>query len=196
MGFRCPYLSTPLSPGDRVFLFDNSNGRVSISSGQVYEMMARYVYLMANGELAQEYNSLDNNLNPKVRGTHRQINKPTCYSSFGYYSVIFPRRAALQLAAADLALDVVEQGSDGAACSPETSLPRSYGLGWRSEGIGQLQSHAGVESHLTRSIAIDQTSLVITSFLQVLKNSSAELGRSSAWPEIPNTDHWSTQSRP
>ncbi len=107
-----PYAETaePLTcaPFDRVFLFDNSNGRVSISSNQIYEMMARYVYLMASGELAQEYASLDNNLNPKVRGTHRLLNKPTCYSSFGYYSVLFPRRTALTLAAADLALDVIE----------------------------------------------------------------------------------------
>jgi hypothetical protein len=97
------------APFDRVFLFDNSNGRVSISSGQIYEMMARYIFLMVGGELAQEYASLDNNLNPKVRGTNRLLNKPTCYSSFGYYSVVFPKRTAVQLAAADLALDVVER---------------------------------------------------------------------------------------
>jgi hypothetical protein len=97
------------SPFDRVFLFDNSNGRVSISSSQVYEMMARYVYLMIGGELAQDYNSIDNNLNPKVRGIHRMLNKPTCYSSFGYYSVVFPKNVAVELAAADMALDLVEQ---------------------------------------------------------------------------------------
>jgi hypothetical protein len=104
-----PAESYPFAPFDRVFLFDNGNGRVSISSSQVFEMMARYVYLMACGELAQDYNSIDNNLNPKVRGTHRILNKPTCYSSFGYYSVVFPKRAALALAAADLALDTVQQ---------------------------------------------------------------------------------------
>jgi hypothetical protein len=108
-----PYVEHPesyaMSPFDRVFLFDNSNGRVSISSAQVYEMMARYVYLMACGELAQDYNSIDNNLNPKVRGVYRLLNKPTCYSSFGYYSVVFPKATALALAAADLALDIVQQ---------------------------------------------------------------------------------------
>lgn len=97
------------APFDRVFLFDNSNGRVSISSAQVYEMMARYIYLLACGELTQDYMSLDNNLNPKVRGVYRMLNKPTCYSSFGYYSVAFPKRVAVQLAAADLAVDLVEQ---------------------------------------------------------------------------------------
>jgi hypothetical protein len=96
------------APFDRVFLFDNGNGRVSVSASQVYEMMARYVYLMACGELTQEYLSVDNNLNPKVRGTNRVLNKPTCYSSFGYYSVVFPTRVAVQLASADLALDAVE----------------------------------------------------------------------------------------
>ncbi len=108
-----PYVEQPerhaISPFDRVFLFDNSNGRVSISSSQVYEMMARYVYLLACGELAQDYNSIDNNLNPKVRGVYRLLNKPTCYSSFGYYSVVFPKRTAQALVAADLALDVVQQ---------------------------------------------------------------------------------------
>jgi hypothetical protein len=97
------------APFDRAFLFDNSNGRVSVSSAQTYEMMARYVYLLACGELAQDYNSLDNNLNPKVHGVHRLLNKPTCYSSFGYYSVLFPKRVAVQVAAADLAVSVVEQ---------------------------------------------------------------------------------------
>jgi hypothetical protein len=113
-----PYVEHPethaFAPFDRVFLFDNSNGRVSISSSQVYEMMARYVYLMACGELTQDYNSIDNNLNPKVRGVHRLLNKPTCYSSFGYYSVVFPKRTALTLAAADLALDIVQQELAGA----------------------------------------------------------------------------------
>ncbi len=108
-----PYVEHPeahaFAPFDRAFLFDNSNGRVSISSGQVYEMMARYVYLMVCGELTQDYNSIDNNLNPKIRGTHRILNKPTCYSSFGYYSVLFPRRTAVELASADLALDLVQQ---------------------------------------------------------------------------------------
>ncbi|MBI2837555.1 MAG: hypothetical protein HYX75_04535 [Acidobacteria bacterium] len=108
-----PYVEHPevyqAAPFDRVFLFDNSNGRVSVSSAQIYEMMARYIYLMACGELTQEYNSLDNNLNPTVRGTHRLLNKPTCYSSFGYYSVVFPKRTALQLVAADLALDLVQE---------------------------------------------------------------------------------------
>jgi hypothetical protein len=97
------------APLDRVFVFDNSNGRVNISSSQVYEMMARYIYLMVCGELTQDYNSIDNNLNPKIRGVNRMLNKPTCYSSFGYYSVVFPKSVAVQLAAADLALDVVEQ---------------------------------------------------------------------------------------
>jgi hypothetical protein len=97
------------APFDRAFVFDNSNGRVNISSSQVYEMMARYIYLMVCGELTQDYNSIDNNLNPKIRGVNRMLNKPTCYSSFGYYSVVFPRSVAVQLAAADLALDVVEQ---------------------------------------------------------------------------------------
>ena len=97
------------APFDRVFVFDNSNGRVNISSSQVYEMMARYIYLMVCGELTQDYNSIDNNLNPKIRGVNRVLNKPTCYSSFGYYSVVFPKSVAVQLAAADLALDVVEQ---------------------------------------------------------------------------------------
>jgi hypothetical protein len=97
------------APFDRVFVFDNSNGRVNISSSQVYEMMARYIYLMVCGELAQDYNSIDNNLNPKIRGVNRMLNKPTCYSSFGYYSVVFPRSIAVQLAAAELALEVVEQ---------------------------------------------------------------------------------------
>jgi hypothetical protein len=113
-----PYVEHPetynFGPFDRVFLFDNSNGRVSISSSQIYEMMARYVYLMACGELTQDYNSIDNNLNPKVRGVHRVLNKPTCYSSFGYYSVVFPKRTALTLAAADLALDIVQQELTGA----------------------------------------------------------------------------------
>src|SRR5262245_35628433 len=80
-----PYVEHPetyaFAPFDRVFVFDNSNGRVSISSSQVYEMMARYVYLMACGDLTQDYNSIDNNLNPKVRGVYRILNKPTCYSS-------------------------------------------------------------------------------------------------------------------
>jgi hypothetical protein len=74
------------APFDRVFVFDNSNGRVNISSSQVYEMMARYIYLMVCGELTQDYNSIDNNLNPKVRGVNRLLNKPTCYSSFHYWS--------------------------------------------------------------------------------------------------------------
>jgi hypothetical protein len=108
-----PYIEHPetyaFNPFDRAFLFDNSNGRVSISSAQVYEMMARYVYLMACGELTQDYNSIDNNLNPKVRGVYRLLNKPTSYSSFGYYSVVFPKRTAVGLAAADLALDLVQQ---------------------------------------------------------------------------------------
>ncbi len=108
-----PYVEHPethgFAPFDRAFLFDNSNGRVSISSSQVYEMMARYVYLMVCGELTQDYNSIDNNLNPKVRGSHRMLNKPTSYSSFGYYSVVFPRRTAVELASADLALDLVQQ---------------------------------------------------------------------------------------
>ncbi|MBN2371109.1 MAG: hypothetical protein JXO72_11555 [Vicinamibacteria bacterium] len=108
-----PYVEHPetyaFAPFDRVFLFDGGNGRVSVSSAQIYEMMARYVYLMVSGELAQEYNSIDNNLNPKVRGTYRLLNKPTCYSSFGYYSVAFPKRVAVQLAAADLAYDLVQQ---------------------------------------------------------------------------------------
>ncbi len=103
------------APFDRVFLFDNSNGRVSASSAQVCEMMARYIYLMACGELTQEYLSLDNNLNPKVRGINRLLNKPTCYSSFGYYSVVFPKRVAVQLAAADLALDLVDAELSSAA---------------------------------------------------------------------------------
>lgn len=107
-----PYNEHPetlaFQPFDRVFLFDNNNGRVSISSAQVYEMMARYMYLMVCGELTQDYNSIDNNLNPKVRGVHRLLNKPTCYSSFGYYSVVFPKRTAVQIAAADLALDLVQ----------------------------------------------------------------------------------------
>jgi hypothetical protein len=97
------------APLDRVFVFDNSNGRVNISSSQVYEMMARYIYLMVCGELTQDYNSIDNNLNPKIRGVNRMLNKPTCYSSFGYYSVVFPKSVAVQLAAADMALDVIEQ---------------------------------------------------------------------------------------
>jgi hypothetical protein len=96
------------APFDRAFLFDNGNGRVSVSSSQVFEMMARYIYLMACGELTQDYMSVDNNLNPKLRGSNRLLNKPTCYSCFGYYSVVFPRRTAVQLAAADLALDLVE----------------------------------------------------------------------------------------
>jgi hypothetical protein len=107
-----PYVEAPeayhFAPFDRAFVFDNSNGRVNISSAQVYEMMARYIYLMVGGELAQDYNSIDNNLNPKIRGVHRVLNKPTCYSSFGYYSVVFPRSVAVQLAAADLALELVE----------------------------------------------------------------------------------------
>lgn len=107
--------SYPFAPFDRVFVFDNHNGRVSVSAGQVYEMMARYVFLMACGELAQDYNSIDNNLNPKVRGTYRLLNKPTCYSSFGYYSVSFPRRVAVQVAAADLAADLVQQELTAAA---------------------------------------------------------------------------------
>jgi hypothetical protein len=118
-----PYLEQPeihtFSPFDRVFLFDNSNGRVSISSAQVYEMMARYVYLMVCGELTQDYNSIDNNLNPKVRGHYRLLNKPTCYSSFGYYSVVFPKSTAVQIAAADLALDLVEQELASAASERE-----------------------------------------------------------------------------
>jgi hypothetical protein len=97
------------APLDRAFVFDNSNGRVNISSSQVYEMMARYIYLMVCGELTQDYNSIDNNLNPKIRGVNRMLNKPTCYSSFGYYSVVFPKSVAVQLASADMALDVVEQ---------------------------------------------------------------------------------------
>ena len=99
----------PMAPFDRVFLFDNSNGRVSVSSAQVYEMMARYMYLMVCGELTQDYNSIDNNLNPKVRGAHRLLNKPTCYSSFGYYSVVFPKATAVQIAAADLAHSLAEE---------------------------------------------------------------------------------------
>jgi hypothetical protein len=108
-----PYVEHPetlaFAPFDRAFLFDNSNGRVSVSSTQVYEMMARYIYLMVGGELTQDYNSIDNNLNPKVRGTNRLLNKPTCYSSFGYYSLVFPKRTAVQLAAADLALSLVTE---------------------------------------------------------------------------------------
>jgi hypothetical protein len=101
--------SFPFAPFDRVFLFDNSNGRVSVSSAQVYEMMARYLYLLVGGELTQDYMSVDNNLNPKLRGTHRLLNKPTCYSSFGYYSVVFPKRIAVQVAAADLAHSLAEE---------------------------------------------------------------------------------------
>ena len=108
-------------PLDRVFLFDNSNGRVSISSAQVFEMMARYIYLMVCGELTQDYNSIDNNLNPKVRGVHRMLNKPSCYSSFGYYSVVFPRSAAIQIAAADLALDVIDQELAGGLTDREAA---------------------------------------------------------------------------
>src|SRR5262245_37358355 len=32
------------APFDRAFLFDNGNGRVTVSSSQVFEMMARYIY--------------------------------------------------------------------------------------------------------------------------------------------------------
>jgi hypothetical protein len=104
-------------------VFDNSNGRVNISSSKVYEMMARYIYLMVCGELTQDYNSIDNNLNPKIRGVNRMLNKPTCYSSFGYYSVVFPKSVAVQLASADLALDVVEQELVTAAAERISTKP-------------------------------------------------------------------------
>ncbi len=94
-------------PFDFPFLFDKTNSAgFSLSSGAAFsEMVARFIYLLTGHEVAQEWQSMDNNIRKNLDTTYlyQKFQKPNNYRSMGTFSVMFPRRMAIQICAYKLA---------------------------------------------------------------------------------------------
>ncbi len=90
------------SPFDFPFLFDKGNTDRSLNSPAAFnEMAARFIYLLTGSEVAQDWQSMDNNVRKNLDTTYKKelYNKPINYRSMGTFSVMFPKRMVIQLCA-------------------------------------------------------------------------------------------------
>lgn len=94
-------------PFDFPFLFDKTNAAgFSLSSSKAFsEMVARFIYLLTGHEVAEVWQSMDNNVRKLLDVTYNKelLHKPNNYRSMGTFSVMFPRRMAIQMCAYKLA---------------------------------------------------------------------------------------------
>ncbi len=99
--------SSENGPFDFPFLFDKTNSAgFSLNSAKAFsEMVARFIYLLTGHEVANEWQSMDNNVrkNLETRYIKEKYQKPNNYRSMGTFSVMFPRRMAIQMCAYKLA---------------------------------------------------------------------------------------------
>ncbi len=95
------------TPFDFPFLFDKTNDAgFSLNSPKAFsEMVARFVYLLTGHEVADQWQSMDNNVRKLLDTSYRIeiLNKPNNYRSMGTFSVLFPRRMVSQICAHRLA---------------------------------------------------------------------------------------------
>ena len=94
-------------PFDFPFLFDKTNAAgFSLNSSKAFsEMVARFIYLLTGHEVAEEWQSMDNNVRKNLDTTYKRelYQKSNDYRAMGTFSVMFPRRMAVQLCAYKLA---------------------------------------------------------------------------------------------
>ena len=94
-------------PFDFPFVFDKTNSAgFSLNSSKAFsEMVARFIYLLTGHEVAEQWQSMDNNVRKLLDVSYNKqlLQKPNNYRSMGTFSVMFPRRMAIQMCAYKLA---------------------------------------------------------------------------------------------
>lgn len=99
--------SSENGPFDFPFLFDKTNSAgFSLNSSKAFsEMVARFIYLLTGHEVAEQWQSMDNNVRKLLDVSYNKqiLQKPNNYRSMGTFSVMFPRRMAIQMCAYKLA---------------------------------------------------------------------------------------------
>lgn len=98
--------SSKIGPFDFPFLFDKSNDHFALNSSDNFnEMCARFIYLLTGHEVADVWQSMDNNVRKNLDTTYKKelLDKPINYRSMGTYSIMFPRRMVTQICAYKLA---------------------------------------------------------------------------------------------
>lgn len=87
-------------PYDFPFLFDKNNDRgLAFNSISAFsEMSARFIYLLTGHTVSKQYSQMDSNVSGAVEQDYKAIyNKPCKYRSMGTFSIVFPKRMAIQL---------------------------------------------------------------------------------------------------
>jgi len=93
------------APFDYPYIFDKTNeSGLSFGSPKEFaDMVARFIYLLTGSEVADKWQSMNNNVDPAVNKNESTKNKPIKYRSMGAFALLYPRRKITQICAYKLA---------------------------------------------------------------------------------------------
>lgn len=93
--------SANFPPFDYPYIFDKTNeSGISFGSpGEFADMVARFVYLLTGSEVADRWQSMNNNVDPVVQKEESQLKHPIWYRSMGAFALLYPRRKIVQTCA-------------------------------------------------------------------------------------------------
>ncbi len=98
------------APFDYPYIFDKTNesGLGFGSPKEFADMVARFVYLLTGSEVADKWQSMNNNVDPAVNKNEILMNKPIKYRSMGAFALLYPRRKITQTCAFKLASEYLK----------------------------------------------------------------------------------------
>lgn len=97
-------------PFKHMFLFDNIGERVSIGIDAFHEMAARFINLLISNEIADSWDSMDDNVTKNLEKNYKRdiYNKDVSYRGMGTYSILYPKRQVIQLRSLNLIKDYLD----------------------------------------------------------------------------------------
>ena len=98
------------APFDYPYIFDKTNeGGLGFGSPKEFaDMIARFIYLLTGSEVADKWQSMNNNVDPAVNKNEIEMNKPMKYRSMGAFALLYPRRKITQICAYKLASEYLK----------------------------------------------------------------------------------------